>query len=119
MFSSETKYNALFSQGIWIRQRDDLWQAKISHGGNFINSKFQEVEGRDQILALLKQKKLPLRQDMENLGLSQIAKFTTIRDKWQASRVLAHYSGYEAGDDISAFEYRTGTWIGLFNTFHR
>jgi thiamine-triphosphatase len=60
---------ALESKGIWIRWRreqttahdgngaetssDGFWEAKIKQGGDFVNSRFTEVKGRDAVEELL------------------------------------------------------------------
>jgi hypothetical protein len=39
----------LFSKGVYIRQRNGHWEAKIRTGGDFINSAFTEVDGNKVI----------------------------------------------------------------------
>ena len=41
--------SVLMSGGIWVRQRNGLWQAKIKRGGDYTNSKFEEVEGEKSV----------------------------------------------------------------------
>ncbi|KOS20573.1 Thiamine-triphosphatase [Escovopsis weberi] len=45
--------DALCSAGAWVRRRDGRWEAKIRRGGDFANSRFEEVRGaRDVALCV-------------------------------------------------------------------
>lgn len=79
----------LSSKGVWVRKRDDQWQAKIKHGGNYFNSKFEELSGQAQISSYLAQ--LPGYNKNKNIsgeafGLTEIAAFTTMRERWIANK---------------------------------
>lgn len=72
----------LSSKGVWVRQRDGHWQAKIRRGGDYNNSKFEELSGRVAISRYLSQLSWSNKniQD-ETFGLSQMAAFTTQRQR--------------------------------------
>ncbi|PLB47671.1 hypothetical protein P170DRAFT_447599 [Aspergillus steynii IBT 23096] len=77
----------LSSKGVWVRQRDGHWQAKIRRGGDFNNSKFEELSGRAEIsryLAQLTWYNTNIHGD--TFGLSQMAAFTTLRERWLANK---------------------------------
>jgi len=85
----DTYYDAdhvLSTRGIWVRCRGGDWQAKIRHGGNFINSSFQELSGREAVTTMI-QKYFPKAQLHASgaSGISEIARFTTYREAWRAN----------------------------------
>ncbi|CAF9904530.1 MAG: hypothetical protein GOMPHAMPRED_002870 [Gomphillus americanus] len=79
------RQNLLTNRGIWVRKRDNLWQAKIRIAGDFQNSKFEEIQGRDQVFNLLQDLHISNPQPGgADFGLLPIAKFTSTRHTWQA-----------------------------------
>jgi thiamine-triphosphatase len=44
----------LFSKGVYIRQRNGHWEAKICTGGDFINLAFTEVNGNNIVKEVIK-----------------------------------------------------------------
>ncbi|OJK00818.1 hypothetical protein ASPACDRAFT_42309 [Aspergillus aculeatus ATCC 16872] len=43
----------LSTRGVWVRQRNNTWQAKIRRGGDYSNSKFEELSTPASISAYL------------------------------------------------------------------
>ncbi|KAK1147868.1 hypothetical protein N8T08_000382 [Aspergillus melleus] len=77
----------LSSKGVWVRQRNGHWQAKIRRGGDYNKSKFEELSGHDQIFRYLAQLPGYTRNiEGETFGLSQMAAFTTLRKRWVANK---------------------------------
>ncbi|KAI9034896.1 thiamine-triphosphatase [Aspergillus affinis] len=77
----------LSSKGVWVRQRNGDWQAKIRRGGDYNNSKFLELSGHDQIFRYLSQLPgYPRNVQGEAFGLSQMAAFSTLRKRWVADK---------------------------------
>ncbi|KAL1616635.1 hypothetical protein SLS56_011338 [Neofusicoccum ribis] len=80
------KSNMLSSNGVWLRERDGNWQAKIRLGGNFNNSKFEEVTDLLEIsrhLRALLGAKISGGPD-EHFGLDVLAALSTMRRSWLA-----------------------------------
>ena len=94
--------DVLSSNGVWLRRRDGVWQAKIRRGGDYANSSFEELVGLDRIRFLLQQYKIPIRSGHENLGLARIAQFTTVRDRWKAD------AAFEIALDTTDFGHMVG-----------
>ncbi|KAK4241985.1 CYTH-like domain-containing protein [Achaetomium macrosporum] len=73
------------SGGAWIRRRNGEWQAKVKRGGDFVNSRFEELRGvqeiRDCIRSILGGG-ISLKQEGENFGLERLAEFVTTREAW-------------------------------------
>jgi len=81
------KNDLLTSKGIWIRQRDDTWQAKIRQGGNFTNSQFEEVTGRDDVFDLVRRhigRAAVQNANALGIGLPLMAAIGTQRHTWTA-----------------------------------
>ena len=86
----------LRSAGIWVRKRDQKWEAKIKLGGDYIHSQFCEIDTPGKIATMLKQH-IPMTSNMIDLtdlstptelqpfGLTTFASFTTTRQTWTAS----------------------------------
>ncbi|MCJ1292751.1 hypothetical protein MMC34_004304 [Xylographa carneopallida] len=91
-----------FTHGVWIRKRDGMWQAKIRQGGNFTNSQFDEVDGAEDVAALLQKLNVDASIKAENLGLSEVARFVTQRDAWKVADT------YEVVVDITDFGHSVG-----------
>lgn len=78
----------LSSKGIWVRRRNNEWQAKLRQGGNFIQSRFKEVSGRNTVRGLLEESNIKVDIDAADLGLSTIASINTLRHKWRANDIF-------------------------------
>lgn len=78
------KSNTLSSAGAWIRNRDGEWQAKIKKGGDFNNSKFEELSSIDDIAAFVKRATGIDGRETINFGLQPTATFSTTRRTWVA-----------------------------------
>ncbi|PYH77967.1 hypothetical protein BO82DRAFT_357741 [Aspergillus uvarum CBS 121591] len=77
--------NFLSTRGVWVRRRNNNWQAKIRRGGNFSNSKFEELSTPAAISAYLAELTGGMRTDATNqFGLTPLASFTTLRESWTA-----------------------------------
>ncbi|EHK44468.1 hypothetical protein TRIATDRAFT_36592 [Trichoderma atroviride IMI 206040] len=78
------KSSILSSAGAWIRKRDGEWQAKIRKGGNFTNSRFEELSSIDDIAAYIKRTTGIDGGKAINFGLQPTATFSTTRETWVA-----------------------------------
>jgi thiamine-triphosphatase len=76
--------NNLSSHGIWVRQRNNTWQAKIRRGGDYINSQFEEVSGweacRDVVANVFQSSSEDAK---DTFGLGPIARIRTERHEWE------------------------------------
>ncbi|KAE8150280.1 CYTH-like domain-containing protein [Aspergillus avenaceus] len=79
------KAHLLSSKGVWIRQRDGNWQAKIKRGGDYTNSKFDELTTSSEIARYLAQLGFP-DDEKSKFGLNEMASFSTLRESWVADR---------------------------------
>lgn len=76
----------LSSAGAWVRKRNGEWEAKIKKGGNFTNSRFEELRDTGDIAAHVKR---IVGTDVSvdassSFGLSPIATLSTTRETWIA-----------------------------------
>ncbi|KAF4629877.1 hypothetical protein G7Y89_g8271 [Cudoniella acicularis] len=75
--------NLLFSKGVYIRRRNGHWEAKIRTGGDFINSAFTEVDGKNAVKEVIEQN---LTISADGLSIEEIlepcAEFVTERESW-------------------------------------
>ncbi|PTB43890.1 uncharacterized protein TrAFT101_002454 [Trichoderma asperellum] len=78
------KSNILSSVGAWIRNRDGEWQAKIRKGGNFTNSRFEELSSIEDIAAYIKRTTGIDAGEAIDFGLQATATFSTRRETWVA-----------------------------------
>ena len=78
------RHKFLSSRGVWVRRRDQRWEAKVRRGGDFTNSQFEELGTTDDISRLLESLGLRPSHASQNFGLQTIARFSTVRDAWQA-----------------------------------
>jgi thiamine-triphosphatase len=74
----------LSSSGIWVRQRDGHWQAKIKRGGNYNNSRFEETSNINDIAKHVREVTGFAQSDSAFFGLSPTATITTYRESWRA-----------------------------------
>ncbi|TFA99682.1 hypothetical protein CCMA1212_008495 [Trichoderma ghanense] len=81
------KLGLLSKSGAWVRKRNGIWEAKLKKGGNFLNSRFEELSGIDSISAYVRQATGIDGAESRNFGLEPIAVFTTTREAWIADEV--------------------------------
>jgi thiamine-triphosphatase len=74
----------LSSKGIWVRKRNEKWQAKIRQNGDYTNSQFEEVADADEISRIIRGMDLGMHTASSNFGLEEIARYTTFRETWRA-----------------------------------
>ena len=74
----------LSSAGAWVRKRNGEWQAKIKQGGNFTNSRFEEICGARNISEHVRRITNLDGGESDNFGLHPIATFSTRRETWIA-----------------------------------
>lgn len=74
----------LSTAGVWVRQRNGEWEAKIKKGGDFINSRFEEVSDPGDISRCISDTIGGPCLKHEQFGLGQIAAFVTTRKAWIA-----------------------------------
>lgn len=78
------KSNILSTNGIWIRRRDGLWQAKVRQGGDFSNSKFEEITDPLEIARYVRALAGGEGNQVDCFGLKELATLTTFRQSWLA-----------------------------------
>ncbi|KAK0666900.1 CYTH-like domain-containing protein [Cercophora samala] len=78
------KADLLSSSGAWIRRRNGIWEAKIRKGGDFTNSRFEELSRVSDIAACVENITKIQAHERENFGLGIMADFTTTRETWIA-----------------------------------
>ncbi|OCL04022.1 hypothetical protein AOQ84DRAFT_356597 [Glonium stellatum] len=74
----------LSSSGIWVRQRNGQWEAKIKKGGNFTNSRFEEISDPRDISRCVRDITGIDKMEEEQFGLQSIATLSTLRKAWVA-----------------------------------
>ncbi len=78
------KADVLCSNGAWVRKRNGAWQAKIRKGGDFTNSRFQELTSVSDITACVCRITGTDASEANNFGMETMAEFTTTREMWIA-----------------------------------
>ncbi|PVH91015.1 hypothetical protein DM02DRAFT_577389 [Periconia macrospinosa] len=74
----------LSSAGVWVRQRNGQWEAKVKKGGNFTNSRFEELSDPRAISRCIKDLTGFICTEQEQFGLERIATLSTARKAWIA-----------------------------------
>ncbi|KAK6823390.1 hypothetical protein RU639_006022 [Aspergillus parasiticus] len=92
----------LCSKGVWVRQRDGCWQAKIRRGGDYNNSKFEELSAPEQISEYLEELTGVRNTESNNFGLKHMASFTTTRESWKADK------NFRVVQDVTNFGHTVG-----------
>lgn len=92
----------LSSKGIWVRQREGQWQAKLRQGGDYTNSQFEELSDPDEIGQMIRKCDLDPHSPSDNFGLQKTGQFTTFRETWKANH------RFEIVIDTTDF----GHWVG-------
>ncbi|PYI02590.1 hypothetical protein BO78DRAFT_422379 [Aspergillus sclerotiicarbonarius CBS 121057] len=112
-FDSPTHH--LSNQGIWIRKRNNTWQAKIRRGGNYTNSQFEELSTPAEISSYLATITGVKRTEGGNFGLVPMADFVTVRESWVAN------TEFTIVQDETDFGHTVGEvemeWRGEFHGF--
>jgi len=75
---------SLISAGIWVRQRNGFWEAKVKRGGDYTNSMFEELTGTELVRRCVMD--VTGKEDCEKIffGLNAIAALSTVRQSWIA-----------------------------------
>lgn len=76
----------LSSAGVWVRQRNGQWEAKIKKGGNFVNSSFEELYDLRDISRCIRKITGVDGMEQNQFGLERIATMSTVRKAWIADR---------------------------------
>jgi thiamine-triphosphatase len=76
----------LSSAGLWVRQRNGSWEAKVKKGGNFTNSRFEELSDPLRISHAIKALTGINPTGIKCFGLEPIADLTTVRRSWMANQ---------------------------------
>ncbi|KAK4943436.1 hypothetical protein LTR10_016927 [Elasticomyces elasticus] len=85
--------DVLRQAGIWVRKRDEQWEAKIKVGGDYKHSQFQEVKGISAVSAAISKHLQDLRcrgamryqnrsAPFDTYNINPVAEYATIRDSW-------------------------------------
>jgi thiamine-triphosphatase len=74
----------LSSAGVWVRQRNGDWEAKVKRGGNFTNSRFEELSDPRDISRCIKDITGVACHEHDLFGLEPIATLSTVRKTWIA-----------------------------------
>lgn len=76
--------DVLSAAGVWVRKRNGQWQAKIKKGGNFTNSRFEELSCPRDILRHVSRVTGTNEGEAQNFGLEPMAVMLTERATWIA-----------------------------------
>lgn len=74
----------LCSSGLWVRQRNGKWEAKVKKGGNLTNSRFEELSDPRDISKCIQKITGVGCMEQDQFGLERIATLSTIRKSWIA-----------------------------------
>jgi thiamine-triphosphatase len=75
---------SLINSGIYVRRRNDFWEAKIKKGGDFTNSMFEELSGPDLVRRCVQDVTGKETNEKDFFGLGAIATLSTVRQSWIA-----------------------------------
>ncbi|KAK4158058.1 CYTH-like domain-containing protein [Chaetomidium leptoderma] len=93
----DTPAHTLCNAGAYIRRRDGAWQAKIRRGGDYVNSRFEELRGASAVGRCVagilassssfssssSSSRNTIGTEVENFGLGVVlAEFVTTREAW-------------------------------------
>ncbi|KAH6631517.1 CYTH-like domain-containing protein [Chaetomium tenue] len=82
----DTPHHALSLAGAWIRRRNGAWEAKVRKGGDFVNSRFEELRGeaevRKCVSRVLGRGVRHEGGEGEDFGLGVMAELVTVREGW-------------------------------------
>ena len=75
---------SLISAGIYVRQRNGLWEAKVRRGGDYTNSMFEELTGTEPVRGCVMDVIGKKDCEKDHFGLKPIATLSTDRQSWIA-----------------------------------
>jgi len=75
---------SLISAGIWVRQRNGFWEAKVKRGGDYTNSMFEELIGTEPVRRCVMDVIGKEDCEKDHFGLDAIATLSTVRQSWIA-----------------------------------
>jgi len=75
---------SLISAGIWVRQRNGFWEAKVKKGGDYTNSMFEELAGTELVRRCVVDVIGKEDREKDHFGLDAIATLSTVRQSWIA-----------------------------------
>ena len=75
---------SLISAGIWVRQRNGFWEAKVKRGGDYTNSMFEELAGTEPVRRCVMDVIGKEDCEKDHFGLDPIAALSTVRQSWTA-----------------------------------
>jgi thiamine-triphosphatase len=78
------KSQLLCTAGIWVRKRNGQWEAKVRRGGDFVNSKFEELSTPEAISVCVGSVIGHQCTSGDNFGLEHMATLSTLRQAWLA-----------------------------------
>ena len=96
------RFSLLSSAGIWVRQRNGQWEAKVRRGGNFTNSRFEELSDPRDISLCVRDITGVDYTEKAHFGLERIATLSTIRKAWIAD------SEFKIVSDTTDFGHTVG-----------
>jgi len=74
----------LASKGIWIRKRDQGWEAKVNLRDSFVKAAYNEITSVPEIRGIVSKHIPGNTAERENFGLQVFCDFTTYRSKYIA-----------------------------------
>ena len=75
---------SLISAGVWVRQRNGSWEAKVRRGGDYTNSMFEEFAGTEPVRRCVMDVIGKEGCEKDHFGLGTIAALSTVRQSWIA-----------------------------------
>ncbi|KAK0736132.1 CYTH-like domain-containing protein, partial [Apiosordaria backusii] len=82
------KNDALCSNGLWVRKRNGVWQAKFNPLASIgqQNTRFEELRTESDIVKAIKAIVKTNGESATNFGLDKMAEFTTYRERWMVDK---------------------------------
>ncbi|KAK0723308.1 CYTH-like domain-containing protein [Lasiosphaeria miniovina] len=97
--------DVLSAAGAWVRNRDGKWQAKLRLGGDFKNSRFEELDDARDIAACVRRLAGIQGTEADCFGLLPMATFSTRREAWVAdSEFLIVLDSMDFGHEVGEVE---------------
>ncbi|KAK4130097.1 hypothetical protein BT67DRAFT_392107 [Trichocladium antarcticum] len=85
----DTAQHTLAARGTYVRRRDGAWQAKVRRGGDHVDSRFEELRGREAVEGCVARVLQEQRDGGPLAGLGRMAEFVTTREGWVVDGVFA------------------------------
>ncbi|KUJ14257.1 uncharacterized protein LY89DRAFT_784240 [Mollisia scopiformis] len=102
--------NQLSKNGVWIRKRNESWEAKHRQGGDYLRSSFYETDKVDEIKRLVA-KYAPAEDSPRleaNFGLNSICRYLTTRETFVADhRFTIMLDSTDFGHSVGEVELQT------------